>query len=83
VLSVTDSDTDGISFNLDLHICNASTNSKLIIPATVSPMFFELLALALMYWNTLDRPRAQDTSLRAALMKDGLSFFLVCHATRR
>jgi hypothetical protein len=40
-------------------------------------MTFELLVLALIYWNTLDRPRAQNTSWHKVLVKDGVSFFLV------
>jgi hypothetical protein len=68
---------DSITWNPLVNMCNLSQSSYLVIPAWAAPLAFELLVLAALLWNNIDRPRGMEVKLAQALHEDGIMFYVV------
>ncbi|KAI5115002.1 hypothetical protein M0805_005178 [Coniferiporia weirii] len=67
----------GVAYNAQLHMCIATTETKILPAVWASPMLFEILVLIFVCWNAFDRPRSSDTPLTRSLARDGMGFFSV------
>lgn len=60
-----------------MHSCVPVKTTPLYIPAWTLPLVYEVILLAALVWNAIDRPRQSEVTLARALRNDGLLYLLV------
>jgi len=73
---------DGIRYSSLVHMCSSTTQTRALIVVWASPMLFEALVLVLTLWNSVDRPRHEQTTLTRVLLNDGIAFFFILSLLR-
>ncbi|KAH8119509.1 hypothetical protein DFH11DRAFT_1500977 [Phellopilus nigrolimitatus] len=67
----------GLTYIKEVHMCVSTIKVDELSAVWASPMLFEVIVLVLVCWNSLDRPRSQDSQLARSLARDGMGYFAV------